>query len=110
MIQTRGRARKRGSRYIVLADQAQIQFRDRISNQEHLLNSIIGTESYGSSSAAKAIFRAIEDDSELVLLKEERQKQVFDKNIADDVCFIIFVQVKSLITNLLVTLFFLYQW
>jgi len=99
LIQTRGRARKRDSRYIVLADEAQIQFRDQIRNQELLLNSIIGTEKYGSSSAAKAIFRAIEDDSELVLLKEERQKQVFEKSAAEDVGFLIFVQVKSLITN-----------
>jgi hypothetical protein len=85
-----------------LADQAQIQFRDRITSQERLLSTIIGTESYGSSPAAMAIFRAIENDSELVLVKEERQKQVFDRNIGSDVSFIVFVQVKFLITNVII--------
>ena len=49
MIQTRGRARKPGSRYIILADEAQHAMQDRIKNQEQLLDFVIGPTKYGPS-------------------------------------------------------------
>ena len=49
MIQTRGRARQQGSRYIILADEAQHNMQERIKAQEELLDIVIGSNQFGPS-------------------------------------------------------------
>ena len=49
MIQTRGRARKPGSRYIILADEAQHAMQHEIKKREELLDFVIGPSKYGPS-------------------------------------------------------------
>ena len=92
MIQTRGRARKAGSRYIILADRGQIELQTRLRNQEYLLDIVIGATTYGPSPHAEQIFQRLQKDPELKEVQVERQLRVLSSG-RDDVGFFVFVQV-----------------
>ena len=92
MIQTRGRARKAGSHYIILADQGQMAFQEKLKNQEKLLDFVIGAAAHGPSCQAEQIFQSLEGDTELNVAKAERRERVLNSG-TDDVGFFVFVQV-----------------
>ena len=91
LIQTRGRARKAGSRFIVISDPDQISLRQKLKEQEDLLDIFLGPLRHGPSNSTRSIFEQLQQNAELDALKLERRSLVVDGY--PDLVFFVFVEV-----------------